>query len=137
MNGGLITNARDLARFGLLFLNRGNWNGKQLISSSWVDEATSVQVPTSIPNDETQRAYGSGAYGYNWWINGITPSGKRFLPGADPSTYWASGFGTNKCYVIPAWGMVIVRTGGIPQDWKEADSVFNTFLEIVGKAIKK
>ena len=136
MNGGLITNARDLARFGLLFLNRGNWNGKQLISSSWVDEATSVQVPSSIPNDETNRAYGSGAYGYNWWINGITPNGKRFLPGADPSTYWASGFGTNKCYVIPAWDMVIVRTGGIPQDWKEANAVFDTFLEMVGKAIK-
>jgi CubicO group peptidase (beta-lactamase class C family) len=137
MNGGLKTNARDLARFGLLFLNRGNWNGKQLISSSWVDEATSVRVPVSIPNDSTERAEGSGAYGYNWWVNGVTPVGKRFLPDADPGTYWASGYGTNRCFIIPAWNMVIVRTGQKPTNWAEADAVFNTFLKMVGEAISK
>lgn len=137
MNGGLKTTARDLARFGLLFLNRGNWNGKQLINPSWIDEATSVQVPYSVPNDSTERGIGSGAYGYNWWVNGITPSGKRFLPGADPSTYWAAGYGTNRCFVIPAWNMVIVRTGEQPTGWFEADSTFSTFLNMVGKAIKK
>jgi CubicO group peptidase (beta-lactamase class C family) len=137
MNGGLKTSARDLARFGLLFLNRGNWNEKQLISSAWVDEAKSVQVPVSVPNDINPRAKGSGAYGYNWWVNGITPNGKRYLPGADASTYWASGYGTNRCFVIPAWSMVIVRTGEQPTDWSEADSVFSNFLEMVGKAINK
>ncbi len=136
MNGGLKTSARDLARFGLLFLNRGNWNGKQLINSLWVDEATKVQVPASVPNDVTPRAKGSGAYGYNWWVNGITPEGRRFMPGAPPGTYWASGFGTNKCFVIPAWNMVIVRTGEIPQNWNEADDVFSTFLKMIGEAIE-
>ena len=137
LNGGLKTSARDLARFGLLFLNRGNWNGKQLISSSWVDQATSVQVPNTIPNDSTQRAYGSGIYGYNWWVNGITPGGERYLPGADPGTYWASGYGTVKCFVIPTWNMVIVRTGQKPANWKGADPAFSTFLEMVGQAIIK
>jgi CubicO group peptidase (beta-lactamase class C family) len=137
MNGGLKTTARDLARFGLLFLNRGNWNGKQLIKSAWVDEATSVQVPNSIPNDSTDRGIGSGAYGYNWWVNGITPSGKRFMPGADPGTYWAAGYGSNRCFVIPAWNMVIVRTGEQPTDWAGADSTFSNFLNMVGKSIIK
>jgi len=43
--GGLEISASDLARFGHLFLRRGNWNGKQLISAEWVDAATGVQVP--------------------------------------------------------------------------------------------
>ena len=41
--------ARGLARFGLLFLNQGKWNGRQLISAEWLKAATSVQVPASIP----------------------------------------------------------------------------------------
>lgn len=135
MNGGLKTSARDLARFGLLFLNRGRWEGKQLIIASWVDEASSVQVPASIPNDMTERADGSGAYGYNWWINGITPGGDYYLPLADSGTYWASGYGTNRCFVIPSWNMVIVRTGQKPAGWSRADAVFNIFLHLVGESI--
>ncbi len=42
--------AREAARFGLLFLNRGRWNGKQLVSAGWVDEATRVQVPATVPH---------------------------------------------------------------------------------------
>jgi CubicO group peptidase (beta-lactamase class C family) len=137
MNGGLKTNAQDLARYGLLFLNKGNWNGKQLIAKKWVNEATTVQVPVSIPNDVTPRAKGSGAYGYNWWINGIIPKGTRYLPDATPQTYWASGFGTNRCFIVPEWNMVIVRTGEKPAGWTDADAVFNSFLKLIGQAITK
>jgi len=49
--GGLRTSSRELARFGHLFLNRGNWDGRQLVSVSWIDQATTVQVPSTIPND--------------------------------------------------------------------------------------
>ena len=48
--GGIEISASGLARFGHLFLNRGNWNGEQLVSADWVDQATSVQVPPTIPN---------------------------------------------------------------------------------------
>ncbi|MEM7292595.1 MAG: serine hydrolase domain-containing protein, partial [Pseudomonadota bacterium] len=48
--------ARDLARFGLLFLNEGNWNGRQLISKAWVRESTA-----------TYSSYAVGGYGYMWW----------------------------------------------------------------------
>jgi CubicO group peptidase (beta-lactamase class C family) len=69
--GGIHTSSRELARFGHLFLNQGNWNGRQLISVSWVDQATSVQVPASMPNDDLPRSSGAGVYGYNWWVNGV------------------------------------------------------------------
>ncbi len=48
--GGIEISAEDLARFGLLFLNGGAWNGRQLIAASWVDEATRVQVPAVLGN---------------------------------------------------------------------------------------
>jgi CubicO group peptidase (beta-lactamase class C family) len=41
--------AREMARLGHLFLNRGKWNGTQLISTKWVDAATRVQVPAATP----------------------------------------------------------------------------------------
>ena len=72
--GGLEITASDLARFGHLFLNRGCWNGNQLISAEWVDAATSVQVPPSIPDAlPTSNRKGSGVYGYHWWPNGTRP----------------------------------------------------------------
>ena len=42
--GGLFINTEDHARFGLLFLNDGNWNGTQLISNSWIEEATTPSI---------------------------------------------------------------------------------------------
>ena len=54
--GGIHTSSRELARFGHLFLNKGNWNGRQLVSTSWVEQATSVQVPVSVPNDDLPRS---------------------------------------------------------------------------------
>ena len=46
-NKHIFITAREMARFGLLFLNQGNWNGRQLVSAKWVAEATRVQVPAS------------------------------------------------------------------------------------------
>lgn len=77
MNGGLKTSARDLARFGLLFLSNGKWNGKQLIPKRW-ERGNFGTGPFLHSNDVTPRAKGSGAYGFNWWINGITPGGSVF-----------------------------------------------------------
>jgi CubicO group peptidase (beta-lactamase class C family) len=61
VSGGLWINSRDLARFGLLILNRGNWEGKLLVSDKWLKEAT------------TPSAHGPN-YGYLWWLN-TGPSG--------------------------------------------------------------
>ena len=82
--GGLEISAVDLARFGHLYLNRGAWDGKRLIDPAWVDEATRVQVPASVPSGHsgTDHREGSGVYGYHWWPNGIKPDGQRKWPDA-------------------------------------------------------
>lgn len=135
--GGVVVNAKQLARWGWLFLNKGKWDGQQLISEEWVDMATSVQVPTTIPVADTDRKNlkGSGVYGFNWWVNGKKPDGTLKLPGAPEGCYFASGFNNNKCVVIPQWNMVVVRMGedGHPD---EADVVYGTFLRLLGEGIK-
>ncbi len=129
-------NARQLARWGWLFLNKGNWNGKQLISEAWVEKATSVRVPNTIPVADTDRkgTVGPGCYGFNWWVNGVKADGRYKLPGAPPDCYFASGHNNNKCIVLPSWNMVVVRMGedGHPED---KDTVYGTFLKMLGEAI--
>ncbi len=139
--GGMEITARELARFGLLYLNRGNWAGKQLISAQWVAQATAVQVPPNIPfqpiSPRQERIDGRGVYGFNWWVNGTKHDGTRKWPGAPPATYAASGFNQNKCFVVPDWNIVFVRTGtkGSPKYPENPDQVWGTFLRMLGEAL--
>lgn len=133
-SGALKISAREAARFGLLFLNRGRWGGRQLLSERWVDEATRVQVSADVPPAYPARTTsGPGEYGYNWWVNGVKPDGVRKWPGAPPRTYAALGHNNNACFVIPEWDMVIVRLG---LDGSAGDAVWNAFLAKVGEAVK-
>lgn len=142
VNGGSGNNnkhvhisARELARLGHLFLNRGKWKGKQLISGAWVEQATRVQVPASLPLEHLSGADGRGVYGYNWWVNSIKHDGKRKWPGAPPGTYSASGYNNNDMFVIPEWNMVIVRLGLDQTEFNITDMIYGTFIQKLGQAI--
>ena len=145
VNGGsgnanchVFISARELARFGLLFLHRGNWGGKQLIAASWVDAATRAHVPASTPLAHPEsKIDGRGVYGLNWWVNGLGADGKRKWPGAPVSTYAASGYNNNDLFVIPDWQMVVVRLGLDEGDKKITDEVYGKFLRQLGAAIVK
>jgi CubicO group peptidase (beta-lactamase class C family) len=90
--GGMFINAFDMARFGLLTLHRGNWNGKQLLSEQWVKQAT-----TPTPAQPT--------YGYmNWFLN----TDKKPLPSAPANVYYHVGNGANIVYVDPDHELVMV-----------------------------
>ena len=134
-NKHIRISARELARFGHLFLNRGKWKNIQLISASWVDMATKAHVPASMPLEPLSGADGRGVYGYNWWANGIKPNGKRNWPGAPPDTYAASGYNNNDMFIIPEWKMVIVRLGLDQSEFGISGAIYSTFLEKVAQAI--
>jgi CubicO group peptidase (beta-lactamase class C family) len=143
VNGGsgnngkhIFISARELARFGYLFLNRGKWDNEQLISASWVDAANTVQVPASMPLEELSGADGRGVYGYNWWVNGIKADGKRKWPDAPLGTYSASGYNNNDMFVIPEWNMVIVRLGLDQSELPITDKIYNTFLSKIGQSVR-
>jgi len=109
--GGVYSSPRDLARYGLLYLNKGNWNGRQIIAQSFVERATSTQVPAEM---KTKYYDLTGRFGFFWWTNGIRADGTRPWPSAPQKTYAAHGAGRNYIFVIPEWNMVIVRLSPAP-----------------------
>lgn len=85
---------RDWAKFGLLYLRNGNWNGEQLFEESW---SKYVATPTNTSNER---------YGGHFWLN----AGGKY-PDAPKDLYYASGFQGQKIFIIPSMDVVIVRFG--------------------------
>ena len=109
--GGMFINAFDMARFGLLTLHRGNWNGKQLLSEQWVQQAL---TPTPAKTD----------YGYmNWFLN----TDKKLLPNAPVNAFMHVGNGNNIIYVDPEHEMVVVIRW--IADMKSIDETIHKILE--------
>ncbi|AQG78973.1 serine hydrolase domain-containing protein [Spirosoma montaniterrae] len=94
--GGLWINARDLARFGYLFLRQGRWQNQQIVSANWVRQATTVGP---VGPD----------YGYLWWLNtGKGESGKKPWPDAPTNSFAALGAGQNTVWIDPEHDIVLV-----------------------------
>jgi len=98
---------RDMAKLGLLYLNKGIWNGKQVVSSKWVEGST---IPQPIPPDGKPWPTFTG-YGYLWWSQKIP------TPGGDIFTYFANGKGGQYIIVVPEMDLVCVMTAGYYQAW--------------------
>jgi len=90
--GGMLISAFDQARFGLLTMHKGNWNGKQLISEEWIDMAT---TPGPV-----NRTYG--------FMNFSLNTDQRRYENAPEYTWTHTGAGSNLIYVDPANELVIV-----------------------------
>ena len=85
----LYLKARDMAKFGYLYLNRGRWENEQLISEDWVISST---------KDHKTNIYGRYSYGYQWYLT---------MVGGHPS-FLASGFGGQIIGVVPSLDLVVV-----------------------------
>jgi len=96
MSSQIYTNARDLARFGLLYLGNGIWNGERLLSEEWIDF-----VRTPAP---ATKSIGS-IYGGQWWL---VPEGRDDVP---KDAYSTSGNRGQFSVIVPSHDMVIVRRG--------------------------
>jgi CubicO group peptidase (beta-lactamase class C family) len=104
--------ARDWAKFGLLYLHNGNWNGEELFNKKWVDYAT---TPTPSSN---------GTYGAQFWLN----AEKQFKE-VPANMYFADGYQGQRVYILPDQDLVIIRFG---LSWFEE----NEFLKGVIKSIQ-
>jgi CubicO group peptidase (beta-lactamase class C family) len=87
--------ARDLARFALLYLNKGSWSGHRIVPADWVRESTQPY------SDAAGLLLG---YGYLWWTNPMPPA-TAILP---EGTFFALGAGGQYALVIPAHDVVVV-----------------------------
>ena len=95
--GGIFISSEDHGRFGLLFLNKGIWDGKRIISEEWIKKS----ITPSETNPE---------YGYMWWINSNQGEDYQTTDWKNVPTniFYGSGFGGNKVIIIPDENMVVV-----------------------------
>jgi CubicO group peptidase (beta-lactamase class C family) len=93
---GLKLRPRDMAKIGYMMLKNGKWKGKQIVSSTWVEESTKAHVKKDI-------LLGSG-YGYQWWRGRTLINNKRI------ETFYAAGKGGQYIFVCPALDLVTVFT---------------------------
>ena len=94
---GLNIKTEDIARFGQLYLQKGQWQGQQLIPTAWVEAATSKQVPNgSDANSDWEQGYG-----YQFW---------RCHP---PAVYRGDGAFGQFCIVMPKQDAVLAITAGV------------------------
>lgn len=111
-NIGFVTTPRDLARFGLLMINRGMWNGRDIIADpEWLSASLS---PSPAPG-------GNPAYGYLWWLNngayslGLDPRSGQvagpLIPTAPTDLVAGIGHFMRRLYIVPSLSLVAVRLG--------------------------
>src|SRR5262249_55479761 len=91
--GDLQLHPRDMAKVGQLFLQRGRWGNRQILSASWITNATARHVERTVNKDH---------YGYAWWVKGNDY----------PGMFEAVGRGGQRINVWPAKDLVLVFTGG-------------------------
>jgi Beta-lactamase class C and other penicillin binding proteins len=109
--GGLFINTIDQARFGLLFLRKGKWKDKQLISEKWVN---AVHQPSPA----------NKSYGYMWWTNL-----ENKFPGVPSNVYYAEGFGGNYVIIDNTHDLVVVAR------WLDTDKT-GELLNLIIKSIE-
>jgi CubicO group peptidase (beta-lactamase class C family) len=107
---GFNATARDWARLGLLYLNNGRANGKQIVSEKWVKAATASVPGSAAP---------FGGYGFQWWTFPQT------------GAYYALGLQGQYVYVDPATRTVVVKLSYFPPGAMEPNTETRAFLQAV------
>lgn len=110
-SGDLHLRSRDMAKFGLLFLNNGEWKGEQIVSSEWCVISTAAFLNPNNYNNEFPWADG---YGYQWWQKTYSYNSKSY------ASFFASGWGGQNIIIIPDLNLVIVTTAG---NWYEVERI--------------
>ena len=100
---GIWMTTSDMAKFGQLFLNEGQWEGQQVVPASWVEESASLQY---------QRNTGSADYGYQWWV--------RTFGAQDYDAFFAQGHAGQYIFVVPQLQLVVAFTS----DYTGATSIY-------------
>ena len=98
--GGLNLRPQDMAKFGLLYLQQGKWEGKPVVPQDWVEESLKMHV--KFPSGSPHLA----GYGYLWWILEPDPNGK-----GREYIFAAMGFRAQYIFIVPEHHLVVVVTG--------------------------
>jgi CubicO group peptidase (beta-lactamase class C family) len=115
---GLRMTARDMARFGTLFLHRGRCGAQQLLPAAWVHESTAPHFTTY---------HDIGAYGYHWWV-ASRASESASAPDSDATYFFALGYGGQYILVDPLDDLVAVFTSELYRNSLRPLTLFRTHM---------
>jgi CubicO group peptidase (beta-lactamase class C family) len=118
--------ARDFARFALLYLHGGNWDGRQIVPTQWVADSTH-------PWSNTE----SGGYGYLWWTGDSATPNHRPRYAFPSGSFWLEGHLGQYAVVVPSRDLiVVVRVAGDHPSKTVGKSEMATLVRMVVDAAK-
>lgn len=123
-DSGVRLRPRDMARLGELVLRRGQWNGRQIVSETWITESTRTHMAHFD-------SYPSIGYGYQWWTDYVDKDGRR------SSWISAQGLGGQRIYIHPGLDLVVVITAGLYADDRQDALPYEIFSTYVIAAIRE
>jgi CubicO group peptidase (beta-lactamase class C family) len=113
---GLYLRTEDVAKFGQLYLQKGKWQGKQLVPEKWVAEATKYQVPNKdAPSGRGNKPDWQQGYGYQFWQ-------------CQHGAYRGDGANGQLCIVMPDQDAVLAITADTGNMQNEVNVVWDTLL---------
>ncbi|WP_308992893.1 serine hydrolase [Mariniflexile litorale] len=121
--GGLNACLRDYAKLGRLYLNKGNWNGTQIVPAAWIEQSTSIKEEHLSPQSKNSAHTGMG-YGYQWWI-----------PEGEEGEVLAIGVFNQHIYINPTTNTIIVKNSA-NKNYYDANNPYastKTHLELYRK----
>lgn len=104
-SGAFEVTPRDMLKFGVTYLDEGEWHGEEIISSAWAEKSSipfGNNIDINIPGEDS----GKNGYGYTWWTSELDNSGQ------ETNMFRAGGWGGQEIMVFPELDMVVVFTGG-------------------------
>jgi len=116
---GILCTMRDMARVGLFCINKGEWNGKQLINRNYMEEAMSKQIETSMFEGASEMSYG---YGYQFWC--MRDGG-----------FAMNGMGGQFVFCMPKYGAMLVTTADLQGHMGASDVVLSAFMKLLGSFV--
>lgn len=134
MGSGIHANVDAMARIGLLYLRKGQWNDKQLLTEAFIKQVRSpVKGVIGLPEYDKTHGNASDHYGLLWWNNA-----DGSLKGVPRDAYWSWGLYDSLIVVIPSLDMVISRAG---RGWKRKSTnhydVLRPFLTPIVASVTK
>ncbi|MFB9269012.1 serine hydrolase domain-containing protein [Bradyrhizobium erythrophlei] len=121
---GLLLRPRDAAKIGQLVLNRGQWNGRQIVSAEWIAQSI-------IPRFQAVGYFGGTLfYGYQWWM------GRSLADGKDVKWVAAFGWGGQRIFIVPDLDLVMMTTAAQYGKPKEGLAAMDILANIVIPAVR-
>jgi CubicO group peptidase (beta-lactamase class C family) len=110
---GLRLRPRDIAKLGRLVLDRGAWQGKQIVSAGWLEQSTASQIAVEDQVD----------YGFQWWL------GRSLIDGREIRWSAGIGWGGQRLFLVPEQDLLVVVTAGLYDRPDLQDQLGRTVLD--------